>query len=30
MYKNKTSTVVEVAPQEYDFVRLDDLPEVTV
>lgn len=30
MYKNKTSTVAEEVPQESDFVRLDDVPEVTV
>lgn len=30
VYKDKSSTVVEAAPQESEFVRLDDLPEATV
>ncbi|KAA8524431.1 hypothetical protein F0562_010845 [Nyssa sinensis] len=30
MYKDKSSTVVEATPQESEFVRLDDLLEVTV
>ncbi|KAG6706623.1 hypothetical protein I3842_07G230600 [Carya illinoinensis] len=30
MYKDKASTASVVAPQESEFVRLDDLPEVTM
>ncbi|KAA8514968.1 hypothetical protein F0562_018245 [Nyssa sinensis] len=30
MYKDKSSTAAEATPQESEFVRLDDLPEVTV